>query len=86
MDVSSALAISGVFLVVVGSWRGYAAARTAIGPFLHEGESTRTAVEATQRLTERARLVLAVRRTGLAIGWLVIAMYGLFLVAAAGAA
>jgi hypothetical protein len=84
--MSSVLTICGLVLLLVGTWRGYGAARIALAPFLHGGEPTRTAVEATKPLTERARVLLAVRRTGLATAWLFVALYGLFLLVEAGPA
>ena len=49
-------------------------------------DATRTAVEATTPVAERARVRQAARNLVAAIAWLVIALYGLFLVATAEAA
>jgi len=73
------LLICGLTIAGLATWRGYASARSVLGPFLH-GEPTRSAVEATQRLTERPRVLLAARRTLFSICWLVLGMRGLFLV------
>ena len=80
------LLLSGVLVAAFGTWRGYAHARLVVAPLVHPGEPTRTAVEATQPLAERARMRRAARNLASAIGWLVLAMYGLFLVASAEAA
>ena len=77
------LVLTGLVAAVVGTWRGYANAREVLAPVMHPGEPTRTAVEATQPFHERARIRRAVRSLVAAIAWLGIAMYGLFLVAAA---
>ena len=58
---------------------GYAVAREAISPLVHAGEPTRTAIEATRPLLARPRVRLFVRRLTTSIGWIAIALYGLFL-------
>ena len=78
--------LSGVLVAAIGTWRGYANARLVVAPLVHPGEPTRSAVEATQPLAERARARRAARNLMAAIGWLLLAMYGLFLVASAEAA
>jgi hypothetical protein len=80
------LLLSGVLVAAIGTWRGYANARLVVAPLVHPEEPTRTAVEATQPLAERARTGRAARNLVAAIGWLVLAMYGLFLIASAEAA
>ena len=80
------LLLSGLFVAALGTWRGYANARLVVAPLARPGEPTRIAVEATQRLEERARVRRAARNLVVAVGWLVLAMYGLFLVASAEAA
>ena len=80
------LFMSGLLVAAIGTWRGYANARLVVAPLVHPGEPTRTAVEATQPLAERARMRRAARNLASAIGWLVLAMYGLFLLASAEAA
>ena len=73
------LITSGLFLVAAGGWRSYVMAREAIGPLVHDGDPTRTALEATRPVIERPRVRLFARRVFLAVGWLVVAMYGLYL-------
>ncbi len=77
------LMLTGLIAAVVGTWRGYVNARNVLAPLAHPGEPTRTAVEATQPPFVRARVRRAARNLAAALGWLAIAMYGLFLVAAA---
>ncbi|MDP2350490.1 MAG: hypothetical protein Q8M74_04960 [Chloroflexota bacterium] len=73
------LLLSGAFAIVYGSWRGYVAARSALMPFVREGDETRTLVEAAQPVRSRARVRLAGRNAGLSMIWLGVAMYGLYL-------
>jgi hypothetical protein len=73
------LVISGVFALVYGSWRGYVAARHAVLPLVREGDETRTLIEAARPLHERSRVRVAARHVGLALIWLGVAMYGLYL-------
>jgi hypothetical protein len=74
------LQLCGVIAVVIAASRSYAATREAVGPLVHDGDPTRTAIEATRRITDRPRVRLFARRLGVAIGWLAVAMYGLFLI------
>ncbi len=74
------LALCGLTVVGIGVWRGYAAVREALGPLVHDGEPTRTAIEAAQPVYLRPRVRLFARRVGLSVGWLAVALYGLFLV------
>jgi hypothetical protein len=74
------LQLCGVIAIVIAASRSYAATRQAVGPFVHEGDPTRTALEATRRITDRPRVRLFARRLVVAIGWLAVVMYGLFLV------
>jgi hypothetical protein len=80
------LLLSGLLVGAIGTWRGYANARLVVAPLVHPGEPTRTAVQATQPVAERARVRRAARNLLVAVGWLVLAMYGLFLVASSEAA
>jgi hypothetical protein len=80
------LVACGLTAAVMASWRGYAAARSALGPFMHEGDTTRTAVEAGRPILARSRVRLFVRRVTVAVGWLLVAFYGLFLVSAGSVA
>ena len=84
--MEAVLLLSGLLIAAIGTWRGYANARLVVAPLVHPGEPTRTAVEATQPLAERARIRRAARNVVAAVGWLVLAMYGLFLVASFEAA
>ena len=77
--VSAVLVVSGVFSLVYGSLRGYAAARCALVPVVRGGDPTRTLIEASQPFHARARVRLAARNVLLAILWLSVAMYGLYL-------
>jgi hypothetical protein len=74
------LQLCGVIAIVIAASRSYAATRQAVGPFVHEGDPTRTALEATRRITDRPRVRLFARRLVVAIGWLAVVMYGLFLI------
>ena len=80
------LQLCGVIAVVIAGSRSYVATREAVGPLVHDGDPTRTAIESTRRLTDRPRVRLFARRLVLAIGWLAVAMYGLFLIAESQAA
>jgi hypothetical protein len=73
------LLLSGVFAIVYGSWRGYLAARSALVPFIREGDETRTLIEAARPVHARTRVRFAARRVGLSLAWLGVAMYGLYL-------
>ena len=84
--IPAVLLACGALLATHGSWRGCRAARAALGPLMHEGEPTRTALEAVQPLRARPRVRFVVGRVAAAVGWLVLAMYGLFLAAWSGAA
>jgi fatty acid desaturase len=84
--MEAVLLISGLAAVAIGTWRGYANARAVLAPLVHPGEPTRTAVEATQPLTERARVRRAARNVAAAVAWLALAMYGLFLISSFEAA
>jgi hypothetical protein len=70
---------SGVFLALWGAWRGYTAARSALLPLVREGDPTRSLVDAARPVRERARVRLAARHAALAVLWLGVAMYGMYL-------
>jgi hypothetical protein len=76
--------VCGATAVVIGGWRSYAMAREALAPLAHDGDPTRTAIEAAQPLPMRPRVRLFIRRIVLAIGWLIVSFYGLYLVVAGG--
>lgn len=73
------LVCSGALGVLLGAWRGYAVARQAIAPIVHAGDPTRTAIEATRPVYDRPRVRLFARRLAISIGWIAVALYGLFL-------
>jgi hypothetical protein len=77
--VGAILGLCGLTAAFVGAWRGYAVAREAISPLVHAGEPTRAAIEATRPLLARPRVRLFVRRLAISIGWIAVALYGLFL-------
>ena len=79
--VAVVLELTGTVATVVGAWRSYAMAREAVAPFAHEGDPTRTAIEAAQPIPMRPRVRLFARRVSMSIAWLVVALYGLYLVA-----
>jgi hypothetical protein len=79
---SLVLLASGLALAGWGTWRGYVAARSALVPLAGPGDPTRSLVDATRPLVARPRVRSAVRSIGLAVGWVVVALYGLFLATA----
>ncbi len=81
--IGTLLLLCGATAAAIGSWRGYANAREALAPIVNEGDPTRAAVEAGRPLLERTRVRRFVRCAATSIVWLVVAMYGLFLVASA---
>jgi len=86
--MEAVLLACGLAATAIGTWRGYANARAVVAPLVHPGDATRdrTATEATAPVAEPARVRQAARNLVAAIAWLVIALYGLFLVATAEAA
>ena len=79
--MGSVLVACGSIALVVGTWRGYIVAREALGPIVRDdGEPTRRAIDATRPPLARMRVRAFARRTAVAIGWLVVAIYGLALV------
>lgn len=71
----------GIVTVAVGLWRGFVVARQALGPFVHDdGDPTRRAIDATRPPLARMRVRTFARRTAVAIGWLIVATYGLVLI------
>jgi hypothetical protein len=75
------LEFCGAVAIVMGGWRSYAVAREALWPLAHEGDPTRTAIEATRPFPLRPRVKVFARRVAVSVGWLAIAFYGLYLVA-----
>jgi hypothetical protein len=84
--MEAVLLACGLAATAIGTWRGYVNARAIVAPLVHPADATPTAVEATTPDAERARVRQAARNVVAAIAWLVIALYGLFLVASAEAA
>ncbi len=84
--IHALLLACGLVLATYATWRSYVAARAALGPLMHEGEPTRTALEAVQPLRARLRVRFIAGRVATSIGWLVLALYGLFLVSWSGGA
>ena len=76
---AAVLVVTGLLATVYGTWRGYVAARSALIPLLREGEPTRALVDAGRPLHARSRVRLALRQVLLALGWLAIALYGVYL-------
>jgi hypothetical protein len=74
------LILTGTCALALGVARGYQAGRAAILPLLGEGEPTRTLIEASRPVYARARVRASARRAAFAVLWLLLAMYGLFLV------
>jgi hypothetical protein len=75
---------AGLFLVAAGGVRSYALVREALSPLVHDGDPTRTAIEAMRPILERPRVRLFVKRVVLSLLWLVVATYGLYLLAVGG--
>ena len=73
------LTVCGLTALVLGAWRSYAVARDALDPIVRAGEPTRTRVEGSWPIHRRSRVRRFVRRVVVSVGWLSIAMYGLFL-------
>jgi hypothetical protein len=73
------LVCTGLVAIAAGTWYGYAASRSALVPFVREGEPTRAHVEATMPVHERSRVRRAVRSVVAAVIWIGIALYGMYL-------
>ncbi len=70
----------GLVLAGVGTWSGYRNARDAISPAAHEGDPTRSAIDAARPLHARPSVRRFARSAAVAVVWLALALYGLFLV------
>jgi hypothetical protein len=81
--VDAVLVSSGLIATILGTWRGYIVAREALGPLVHEGDATRTLIDAGRPVHARMRVRLFARRVVAAVAWLALAMYGLFLISVA---
>jgi hypothetical protein len=79
--MSIVLVTCGLAALAIGTWRGWSTAREALAPLIHEGDPTRSAIEAARPIHARFRIRLFVRRVAAATVWLLVAMYGLYLVA-----
>lgn len=77
--LGAVLVVSGVIATGYGSWRGYVAARSALMPLVRSGDPTRRLIELGQPIHARARIRFAARQVLLAVLWLSVAMYGLYL-------
>ena len=77
--LSAVLIATGLFSTGWGCWRGYAAARATLVPLQSGGDPTRALVEAAQPVHARARVRAAAHNVLLAVLWLAVALYGLFL-------
>lgn len=71
----------GLAVIGLAAWRSYAAVRIAVGPLVHDGDPTRSLIDSTRPIHERSRIRSFARSVTLSIGWLIVALYGLFLVA-----
>jgi hypothetical protein len=84
--MSLVLLACGAAAIAIGLWRGYVAARGALAPLAHDGDPTRAAIESSRPWTDRPRVRAFARNALVSIGWITVAMYGLFLVSASQAA
>ena len=82
--ISAVLVACGVVAVVVGAWRGYLAARSALAPLVQPRDETRTLLESGRPMLERPRVRRAIRNVAFSVGWLGVALYGLFLASVGG--
>jgi hypothetical protein len=83
--MSAILLGCGLAAAGIGTWRSYAAARAAIAPLVHDGDPTRTAIEATRPVLLRSKVRLFARRIATSIVWLGVAFYGAFMASVAAA-
>jgi hypothetical protein len=77
------LILCGSTALTIGVYRSVILARQALGPIVHEGDPTRTAIDDTRPIHERQRVRLFAARVAGSLGWLAVAMYGFYLVARA---
>jgi hypothetical protein len=80
------LTFCGLVAFGIGAWRGCAAVRQALAPLVHDGEPTRSAIEAARSVQDRFRVRLFVRRVTGSVGWLIVALYGLYLLSVGASA
>ena len=74
------LILCGTTAAMIGGYRSFMLAREALGPIVHEGEPTRSAIERARPIHERPRVRRVIGSVAGSMGWLVVAMYGLYLV------
>jgi hypothetical protein len=80
--VAFVVVASGLFAMAYGSWRGYVAARSALLPLLRDGDPTRTLIDESRPIHARVRVRLALRQVAVAMAWLTVALYGMYLATA----
>jgi len=78
--------LCGVVAAVGATAAAYDHARQAVGPLRHDGEPTRAAIESARPFAARTRVRLFARHAALAVAWLAVALYGLWLAAAGSVA
>jgi hypothetical protein len=69
----------GVAAATMATLFSYASVRDALAPLVHGGDETRALVDAGRPFHQRSRVRRFARRVTVAIGWAIVAMYGLFL-------
>jgi hypothetical protein len=69
----------GVIVAEIGTWSGYRNARDAIAPTGRQGDPSRSAIDAARPLYARIAVRRFARSAVFAVGWLVLALYGLSL-------
>jgi hypothetical protein len=74
------LILCGTVAALTGLYRGLVLAREAVAPLAHDGDPTRTAIEATRPFPVRPRVRRFFSRVFGAVVWLAVAMYGLYLI------
>jgi hypothetical protein len=79
------LVTCGVLLAAIGTWSGYRNARAAIMSAIPAGDPTRTAIDAARPLHARTAVRRFARSVAVSLGWLALALYGLFLASAGSA-
>ncbi len=73
------LILTGTYALAWGLVRGYLSARAALLPLVTDGEPTRRLIEASKPVYARTRVRTSVRCASMAVLWISVAMYGLFL-------
>jgi len=74
------LILCGTIAAMVGVYRGFVLAREALGPLVHDGDPTRTALDASKPFLFRPRVRRFTTAILGSIGWLIVALYGMFLI------